>query len=553
MSKLHLTQINGEAADKFVRTDATSIIVTDLDFEATSLPFDPALSGMISTDTNAAIKEAYALASGGLVNPMVADLQFSDTYVIKAVNGLGKLDLREGADNSVALYGGLTGKLKLDDTSWGISFDGSFGAADSTIVYDSGVGELLLTTDAVLKLRLKGGLGIWLDEAANTRLRIEGEYNSVVSDVIVFQNNTLAGFASDNFNKASVVISGKGIAISAGVPNSVALGGEGYSIFAPNTAYAQNYAIASGTSAIFFSAASILANSTINVYNVTGDMLVGSSLTSKRIAYWDGVATMMVDSPIEASTDEVAINTTTGGLGTFTVLGATGKQNAAEITMTGNAYSTVRGTKIYIASSAATNEGLNVIAAGSGTNSIGILAEAYGATNNYAIKSVAGDIELGNGQNPRFGFNAPVNSGYTINLIASTGTNSTFKLSNTLAGAYQFGLDVSMTGTATQKVGHVVSVTSGTDNIGLQVSASGGSGENVAIYVPNNAGTVIIGKSTYANIADVLVEFSATNKAILLPRLTSASISTPIAGMVIYDTGLNQFVGYNGSSWAVLG
>jgi hypothetical protein len=52
------------------------------------------------------------------------------------------------------------------------------------------------------------------------------------------------------------------------------------------------------------------------------------------------------------------------------------------------------------------------------------------------------------------------------------------------------------------------------------------------------------------------LELRSTTQGFLPPRMTSTqrtSISSPATGLIVYDTTLNQWQGWNGSSWAVLG
>lgn len=50
-----------------------------------------------------------------------------------------------------------------------------------------------------------------------------------------------------------------------------------------------------------------------------------------------------------------------------------------------------------------------------------------------------------------------------------------------------------------------------------------------------------------------ILDVKSTNKGMLIPRTTAASISTPVEGMMIYDTDNDGFYFYNGSSWEAIG
>lgn len=54
------------------------------------------------------------------------------------------------------------------------------------------------------------------------------------------------------------------------------------------------------------------------------------------------------------------------------------------------------------------------------------------------------------------------------------------------------------------------------------------------------------------NVANGFIAMESTNKGFVITRTTSASITTPIRGMLIYDTGDNCFKVYNGTTWHCL-
>lgn len=55
-----------------------------------------------------------------------------------------------------------------------------------------------------------------------------------------------------------------------------------------------------------------------------------------------------------------------------------------------------------------------------------------------------------------------------------------------------------------------------------------------------------------APAAGSILDVSAIDKAVLLPRTTTESIANPIEGMVIYDTTAHQFHYFNGLQWCAL-
>jgi len=65
---------------------------------------------------------------------------------------------------------------------------------------------------------------------------------------------------------------------------------------------------------------------------------------------------------------------------------------------------------------------------------------------------------------------------------------------------------------------------------------------------------VIVGGGTVEACA--LITVNSANRGVLLSRLTTAqiaAIASVKAGLVVYDTTTNQFKGYNGTAWVILG
>ena len=59
-----------------------------------------------------------------------------------------------------------------------------------------------------------------------------------------------------------------------------------------------------------------------------------------------------------------------------------------------------------------------------------------------------------------------------------------------------------------------------------------------------------VGIGTTAPNSNAILDLSATNKALLLPRVTNSNnITTPAQGMVIYDTSQKCFKGYQNTEW----
>jgi hypothetical protein len=85
-------------------------------------------------------------------------------------------------------------------------------------------------------------------------------------------------------------------------------------------------------------------------------------------------------------------------------------------------------------------------------------------------------------------------------------------------------------------------------NLLLQTRSSGQDIEPSTRMIITSAGNVGIGTTSPAGILDI----TSTTAAFLPPRMTTTqrnAISSPAAGMVVYDTTLNNLCFYNGSSW----
>ena len=66
-------------------------------------------------------------------------------------------------------------------------------------------------------------------------------------------------------------------------------------------------------------------------------------------------------------------------------------------------------------------------------------------------------------------------------------------------------------------------------------------------------GTAINTTGATAN-ASAMLDVQSTNKGILIPRIASTgSITTPVTGLMIYNTTTNQFNYYNGTAWTTIG
>ncbi len=90
-------------------------------------------------------------------------------------------------------------------------------------------------------------------------------------------------------------------------------------------------------------------------------------------------------------------------------------------------------------------------------------------------------------------------------------------------------------------------VGSGTINYISKFTASTELGDSLVF---DNGTSVGIGTATPE--ASAILDLSSTTQAFLLPRMTSTqrdAIASPVAGMMIFDTTIGNFMGYNGSDW----
>jgi hypothetical protein len=74
--------------------------------------------------------------------------------------------------------------------------------------------------------------------------------------------------------------------------------------------------------------------------------------------------------------------------------------------------------------------------------------------------------------------------------------------------------------------------------------------------ITDNGSAIAISTNSAAPDGSALLDMTSTNKGILIPRMTSvqrAQITTPAAGLMVYDTDLAGFWFYNGTAWSGIG
>lgn len=205
-----------------------------------------------------------------------------------------------------------------------------------------------------------------------------------------------------------------------------------------------------------------------------------------------------------------------------------------------------------------------------GANNIGIGRQSLTATSNGQGNIGIGDFSLtsmgtANG-NTAIGQNALYNNilGSSNVAIGNSALVATKGGSNTGVGTY-VGYNLT-TGTANTIIGYytALGITTGSKNTIIGANISGlattlsntiilADGDGVIRYYCNSAGSTGIGTSTPSSKA--ILDLTSTTKGLLLPRMTTTqrdAITSPDAGLIIYNTTSNKLNFYNGSAWEVV-
>ena len=119
-------------------------------------------------------------------------------------------------------------------------------------------------------------------------------------------------------------------------------------------------------------------------------------------------------------------------------------------------------------------------------------------------------------------------------------SQSTIGATSTVTNQYGFYVFNSLIG-ATNNYGFFGNIASGTNRWNLYMAGT------AANYL---AGKLLIGSTT--DVASASVAITSTTQGFLPPRMTTTqknAIGTPAAGLMVYDTTLNQMSYYNGTTW----
>ena len=99
----------------------------------------------------------------------------------------------------------------------------------------------------------------------------------------------------------------------------------------------------------------------------------------------------------------------------------------------------------------------------------------------------------------------------------------------------------------------LVDINGGTATLAT-VDINGGTIDGVTVAATTGTFTTV-GIGTTSPNANAVLDLSSTTKAFILPRMTTAqrnAISSPVAGMVIYNTESNEINFYTGSAWGLI-
>jgi len=138
------------------------------------------------------------------------------------------------------------------------------------------------------------------------------------------------------------------------------------------------------------------------------------------------------------------------------------------------------------------------------------------------------------------------------NLLIGTETENTARLK--LSGSGGMLAEFTDAGTT---AGYIRIRNSGTDYTDMGLEGSGLvslKSNGTAFLYGNSAGSVNIGSST--TDASAKLSVTSTTQGFLPPRMTTTqknAISSPAAGLMVYDNTLGKYNYYNGSSWQELG
>jgi hypothetical protein len=185
-------------------------------------------------------------------------------------------------------------------------------------------------------------------------------------------------------------------------------------------------------------------------------------------------------------------------------------------------------------------------------------ATAVGTAADFTMSNV-GRLTLSNFQTNLTATNGVVVSGnltYSSNSYILSNTSATLAptvicSSNNSNGSYGFGpsgtkvaLFFNATGSWNRGDFAILS-----NNAATLTSATYAADSKFRLYAAT--GNVTIGDNV-TDITSAILQVTSTTKGFLPPRTTRASVSSAVAGLMIYDTGLNKLCVYNGTAWEAI-
>jgi len=172
--------------------------------------------------------------------------------------------------------------------------------------------------------------------------------------------------------------------------------------------------------------------------------------------------------------------------------------------------------------------------------------------NNLTFTATTGDVIFNNSvaaANPAFfidGTTSTVGMGGNANLtdqcsiynVTGSGNTTSLGIQGNNTTGTQKGININVSGASTENIGLEITSSSATKNYAL-VTDGGNSGFG-----------------TTSPEESAIVEMATTTQGFLPPRMTTLqmnAISAPATGLMVYDTTTNQWMGYNGTSWVIIG
>lgn len=349
-------------------------------------------------------------------------------------------------------------------------------------------------------------------DATNSTIYSANIFLGLNKEISSESNSTLK--TTTDVNKMAVALSARNITIQSGIVNSVAAAGSGFNVKTSNAFYTPRLIlpnIATGYETSIISN-TLIADIFLTLPTTTSALAYIESTSTGKIPYFSNNVGKLADSIISHGTilnSTIAINDT---------VSSTVVISASTYNIAGDQ------TTLYLKANGALSD----------NNKALVLEAANGLVSSTALEIVSGNLIHSNGL---VAFNTTIDSTVQINTISTLAIG--YKMVNSATGAAEAYASV------------LISIGLNTKNIALYLNAANGT-SNYGLIVEN--GNSIFGGTTYSSVS-ALVEFSSTTKAVVFPRMTNTqmgAISSPVAGMIVYNTTYSKFYYRNSSSWSAL-